>query len=239
MTICAFGSKKGCSMSVNEYNFYLYGKRSERFYLKGYAVPTICAPLNNYKMEVDLLKEKNKNINWSDYLPSDEIINGNIDILIGADYYWSLITEDVIRLQDNLVLISSKFGYMLSGPMLTSNESESVEATSPNINCCVHVMKVSSSVEDEFSVEGLNPLDDKIERFWNLDSVGILSEEKSVFDNNMDKITFVAHMLLIGVHFVLWEERSVAHMLLSGVHFLLWEERFVAHMLPIGANFLL
>jgi len=96
-----------------------------------------------------------------------------------------------VRLQDNLVLISSKFGYMLSGPMLTSNESESVE-TGSHINCCVHVMKVSCSVDDKFSVEeGLDPLDDKIERFWNLDSVGILSEEKSVFDNNMDKIEFV------------------------------------------------
>ena len=35
-------------------------------------------------------------------VPQNKEINGEIDVLIGADFYWSLMTDDIIRLDDRL-----------------------------------------------------------------------------------------------------------------------------------------
>ena len=41
----------------------------------------------------------------------------HIDILIGADYYWDLVTGEVRKENCGLTLINSVFGYLLSGPV--------------------------------------------------------------------------------------------------------------------------
>ena len=106
MKINVFGEAEGKLITVKEFNFCLESKQSDRYYLKGFVVPVICAPLNNHR--VDARKMKFEHIELKDILPEDEEIDGEIDILIGADYYWSLVTEDIIRLKDNLVGIKSK-----------------------------------------------------------------------------------------------------------------------------------
>ena len=39
----------------------------------------------------------------------------NIDVLIGSDYYWDIITGEVARGEDKLGAVSSKFGWLVSG----------------------------------------------------------------------------------------------------------------------------
>ena len=43
----------------------------------------------------------------------------HIDLLIGADYYWSLVTGEVVRGHScsGPVALSTKIGYVLSGPV--------------------------------------------------------------------------------------------------------------------------
>ena len=47
--------------------------------------------------------------------------NDEIDLLIGGDYYWSFVSGDSIRLNEKLVVLNSKFGYILSGPVRRYN----------------------------------------------------------------------------------------------------------------------
>ena len=118
------------------------------------------------------------------------MIDGEIDILIGSDFYWSLVTEDVVRLTENLVLVRSKLGYMLSGPI---NDVVEKNVNSHAVNC-VHTMKVSTALDSEFEIENVHAnkqLEEQVEKFWNLDSMGIVENERSVFDENLQKIEIV------------------------------------------------
>ena len=51
----------------------------------------------------------------AELIPNDVLSDdGEIYILVGADYYWSLVTDDIIRLDEKLVAIRSKLGYILN-----------------------------------------------------------------------------------------------------------------------------
>ena len=41
----------------------------------------------------------------------------HIDILIGSDHYWDVVTGDISRENNGPVAIDSKFGWLLSGPL--------------------------------------------------------------------------------------------------------------------------
>ena len=45
--------------------------------------------------------------------------DNEIHILLGSDFYWNFIGGDSIRLNGKLVILNSKFGYILSGPIET------------------------------------------------------------------------------------------------------------------------
>ena len=121
----------------------------------------------------------------SDLITSDTISNdGKLDILEGVGYYWSLITDDIIRLNERLVAIWSKLGYILSGPV-DSGDTQS----NSHIANCVHIMKVAT--EPLMSIEENNSLSEKVERFWSLDAIGISPTEKSVYERTEQSIKFV------------------------------------------------
>ena len=44
-----------------------------------------------------------------------------IDILIGSDHYWSIVTGDLIAGEHGPVAVSSKFSWLLSGPTDSRN----------------------------------------------------------------------------------------------------------------------
>jgi len=46
-----------------------------------------------------------------------------IDLLIGSDYYWSIVGEEVIRMEGGPTVVRSKLGWLLSGPLAVSNLS--------------------------------------------------------------------------------------------------------------------
>ena len=49
----------------------------------------------------------------------------NVSLLIGVDYYWKLIGDDVIR-GNGPTAVQSKLGYLLSGPLVQSVASNTV-----------------------------------------------------------------------------------------------------------------
>ena len=183
MNINAFGEENGKETHVNEYEFCIKNGQGS-FYLKGYGVPTICAPLHQ---RIDLVKEKFNE--FKAVLPVNEcgeMNDGMIDILIGADYYWSLMTEDIVRLDERLVAIRSKFGYILSGPV----EVREKRMNNPHSSLCVHVMRVTAEpvtteIED-------TSLEYKVNNMWDLDAIGISSKEDSasLYDKIRDDIVF-------------------------------------------------
>ena len=182
MKISSFGDHDGKITSVKEHEFCVKSATNGNFYLKGYAMPSICAPLHQ---RLDLIKAKFEE--FGHLFPSNErpeMNDGIIDILIGADYYWKLVTEDIIRLDDRLVAIRSKLGYILSGPIDIS-DARNVHSTN-----CVHVMHtvntpITSTSEDD-------ELNAKMNKMWDLEAIGINSNEDtmSLYDTIKDDITY-------------------------------------------------
>ncbi|XP_055953025.1 uncharacterized protein LOC129988780 [Argiope bruennichi] len=90
--------------------------------------------------------------------PSDSLNDLPIEILIGADFYWTIVhTKSPIRLSATHVLIPTVFGWILSG-----NRSFTTKAYSS-----------VSSVLNISSETLVRDVDDHVRRFWDLETIGI------------------------------------------------------------------
>ena len=178
MVIKTFGSTSGNAMKVNRYSFCLKGVEGMNLYLKGYEVPVISAAVHGQLVDV-------ANIQFpflKDLMISNSTTNEDkkeIDLLIGADQYWNIVNGEVKRCgTTGLVAINSKLGWLLNGPIVTDRNNDST------VNMTSHVMKVS------FEKNADRLLSEKIERFWDLDSVGVTENEQSVYDTFLENIEF-------------------------------------------------
>ncbi|XP_037515449.1 uncharacterized protein LOC119391870 [Rhipicephalus sanguineus] len=85
------------------------------------------------------------------------LARSGIDILIGADYYWSLVYGDFKKLQGTLVALKTKFGWTLQGAIPCSSSAA----------CCSTAAVLRAGVSDDTS------LTNELKSFWELESIGI------------------------------------------------------------------
>lgn len=90
-----------------------------------------------------------------------------------SDYYWGIITGDVVKGDSGATAMSSKFGYVLSGS--AEGEKGSSRALMTN------VLRTNTVVKED--------VDYRLKTFWELESIGINEKEKSVekFNINIQK----------------------------------------------------
>lgn len=73
----------------------------------------------------------------------------NVDLLIGSDYFWSIVGTEKITLPSGLFLVSSKIGYILTGSYLDPMVSQGTPVSSclvmTQVNCVVAVMNLLPS----------------------------------------------------------------------------------------------
>ena len=95
----------------------------------------------------------------------------NIDILIGADYFWQFINGHKIVLPSGMFLIPSKLGYLLTGkyPELADDH-----------NKCIHTYYVMTQMSQAISELNFHSVPDTVtiqhnslEDFWSLEAIGI------------------------------------------------------------------
>ena len=95
----------------------------------------------------------------------------NIDVLIGSDYYWDIITGGVACGDDKLVAFSSKFGWLLSGP--TKGDSGTSHSTTSDLI----VQKPYDFMESQNQA---TELANSLNRFWDIESAGITETSRKV-----------------------------------------------------------
>ena len=116
--------------------------------------------------------------------------DSDIDVLIGADYYWDIVEGEIKRENnERLIALKSKLGWLLSGPLTAKRPV----AVSVNL-ASTHVLKVDIALQDE-------TLGDKINEFWSLDSIGICDKESSIYEECIDKIEFVNNRYEVNLPF--------------------------------------
>ena len=104
----------------------------------------------------------------------------DINILVDADQYWNLVTGRLIRGDSGPSAIHTKLSWVLSGPVhYQAPSSTTVNLTGTHLLKC----QVSNHPDPDL-------LESKLERFWRLESLGIIPNERSVYDDFQQRIRF-------------------------------------------------
>ena len=142
-----------------------------------YVVPTICEPLSCQPITASV--EANEHLMSLDLADSAE---GDarlpIDVLIGCDYYWELVTGKVSHSREGPTAIQTKLGWVLCGPTPSSKSM---------VHSCIvttHLLKVDSQAAES------GRLDEQLRSFWELESLGIHEEEKTLYDEFTNTVSF-------------------------------------------------
>ena len=99
----------------------------------------------------------------------------SIDLVIGADTCWEFVTGETQRDKScSLVAQKSIFGYLVSSPLMNDSSLKQVNPT--------HVMKIVCNQD--------NSLSEKIDKLWDLDTIGVKENETSVYDRFISDIKF-------------------------------------------------
>ena len=144
-----------------------------------HVVSTICEPLSCQPITTSV--EANGHLVGLDLA---DTADGNsrlpVDILIGSDYYWDLVTGSICRSEKGPTAIHTKLGWVLSGPTLSSS---SMRCSSTYITT-THLLRIDDSPTES------TQLVEQLRSFWELESLGISEEEKTLYDEFASNITF-------------------------------------------------
>ena len=109
----------------------------------------------------------------ADIADSSSTLTLTVDILIGADYYWEIVTGRLCRGESGPTGMHMKLGWVLSGPTIfeDGNTCHANLATT-------HVLLVDTH------------LDQHLQSFWDLETLGICGHEKTMYDEFSESVTF-------------------------------------------------
>ena len=155
--IKALGDTKGQLKELYEYKFVLRDWNGDglRIYLSGFSVPVDFEPVNGQKVKFvksNYLFLKNRK------LVDESLHKENIELLIGADFYWGIVDGSVKRGNGVApVALGLKLGWLLSGPVTKHNPSSLTTHVENNV---LHIK--TKNFEER-----------KIDNFRKLDLLGI------------------------------------------------------------------
>ena len=155
-----------------------------KLYINAYSATTVCSPISN--QEIDIAMEKNPYLGGLTL--AEEVVSyqdSEVDVLIGADYYWNFVTNVSRRgAQPGPVALLTKLGWVLSGPV--NNDCHDEPNCTTNLNA-THVLRVDST---PIQREPDPDVREQLKTFWDLETLGIRDEEKSVYDDFVEEIQF-------------------------------------------------
>lgn len=180
MIIKAFGSERGKRQLCDVISLGLRLQAGGSINLSFLAVPLICEPLcgqpiSHAAEHYDYLAE----LNLADHSCGTEQLE--VDMLIGSDNYWRLVTGKLVNRGDGPTAVHTRLGWVLSGPV----EGLMSQKTSCNL-VSTHALKVDAYMQEESD----RSLDRTLKTFWDLESLGIQEGEADVYQQFQKQISF-------------------------------------------------
>ena len=146
--LASFGSTTSKVQQVDIATVHVIAENRQMIPVRVLVVPTISTPINNRTQHVSELPYLH-GLRLAHPGTSDSTFQ--ISMLIGADFYWDIVEDHVIR-GNEPTAVKSKIGYLLSGPVHAQN---------------------SDATEHVFNIMASRPPTDVLERIWTLESMGI------------------------------------------------------------------
>lgn len=145
-----------------------------KVFVNAYGVDLVCGPIANQTIEVAQQSYPHLHgLPLADCFYGEEELE--IDVMIGADYYWSVVQNHVVRGElYGPIALCTRLDYDLSGPVIVPGVSQQ-----PSVNMS-HVMKAECNVVKEHT-EADASLKEELCRFWDYETLGI--KEKGEDDN--------------------------------------------------------
>ena len=152
------------------------------------AFPVICSPVST-RINIQEFPHLD-GLQFADNLDGED---QSIDMLLGADYYYKIVTGEVIKGDTGPTAEGSKLGWLLLGPTSTTTSLHTIS----------HLV-IDGRREMLFEEKGNDELVSNLKRFWDLESLGIVQgDESSVSTDILRDITFNGKRYEVGLP---WKE---------------------------------
>ena len=182
LSIATFGSGKGTMKVCTMVNVGLCLRGYPSMSLSLYVMPTICEPLVGQPISMCINQHPHLSaLELADF--SDSALNMPVNMLIGSDYYWQLVTGSICRGTNGPVAVHTKLGWVLSGPSSLDRHGQ----CSMNLTVTqsiTHVLHSETSFVDQCTS------DDQLRSFWELEALGIQEEEKTLNNDFASSVKF-------------------------------------------------
>jgi len=175
--IATFGTSNGGTQSLKVVRLGMRLDDGMDKELKLIAVPNICEPLTGQPISLCLERYSHlKQLKLADSSTGHEMLQ--VDLL-GVDYYWDLVTGQMMKGEEGPVAVHTHLGWVLSGPAPRAEpEKGSVSLIT------THALYIGA-----FEPTAEN-LDQTLQSFWELESLGISQPDRCVYTEFEENIKF-------------------------------------------------
>ena len=134
--------------------------------------PKICSPIPTKICPERYSHLKGLNLADVKLSESDEPEHDNIDILIGCDYYFDIVNNEMVRDEGRgPVAVGSKFGWIVSGPTMR----EDMNDESSMVHLIIEGNELASQSSYVQNKDG--ELIETLRTFWDTESIGITNHD--------------------------------------------------------------
>ena len=180
LKIKTFGSTESQDQQYEVVELGLKLKNGDDLKSVALVVPFICNPITAQPVS----HSKNhychlRGVDLADSADIDDVLD--VDILIGSDSYWTLVTRKVLRGTNGPMAIHSKVGWILSGPVDKQETTVSLMFNS------THALQIDDCPT---CMDSNQNMDSYLKKIWELESLGIMKEEPSVYEKFTQQISF-------------------------------------------------
>lgn len=115
--LSCFGDTGNTIQHLGKVTLLVETETNQKISIDELVIPKIAVPFKNQIRKLDFTENKYmylQGLNLAHPITDESIVE--IDVLIGADYYWQFVGDKIIR-GDGPTAVNSNLGYLLSGPL--------------------------------------------------------------------------------------------------------------------------
>ncbi|XP_071132834.1 uncharacterized protein [Mytilus edulis] len=161
--LSSFGETNANARRLDKATVYVETETGHKIPIQVLIVPMIATPLQNHIRYIDRNNNYLKGLKLAHPVTQQDTFE--ISLLIGADFYWEIIEDKVVR-GNGPIAVKSKLGYLLSGPLHSEKSKHSTTSSIFNV-------LISRKTEEH-----------DLEAFWKLEAIGIESPEVHEKEND-------------------------------------------------------